>query len=238
MRTAVRIVGRLMIVAGVLGLVCLVGWRWWGNEASAHAQAQTVQSLERQFRHSQAPATHEPPTHATRDAGNANRGTTSRLAGDESRRSDDQGATSPARTTPGDAFALIRIPRFGGDFVRPIVQGTGTAELKEGVGHYLGTAAPGQRGNFAVAGHRTTYGKPFNQIAELRPGDRIIVQTAKHTYTYRVTGHTVVAPTDVQVITPDPPGVKPGHLMTMTSCHPMYSALERYVVHARLISTT
>lgn len=146
---------------------------------------------------------------------------------------------APASVSTLDgAFALIRIPRFGAGYIRPVVEGTDAQDLKEGVGHYRGTAAPGQRGNFAVAGHRTTYGEPFHLIAELRPGDRIIVRTRAHTFVYRVVSHQVVSPADVQVIAADPPGMRPGYLMTLTSCHPMYLASQRYVVHARLLSTT
>ncbi len=240
MRRAVRLIGRLMIVTGIVALIAIVGWQWLGNSRAQQAQAQTVHSLQRQF------AKHHSSTAPARSTAGSDSAT--RLAGDDpgitasgaldgQRAASGQSEEPPKGHSLGEAFALIRIPRFGGDFVRPIVEGTGTAQLKEGVGHYLGTAGPGQRGNFALAGHRTTYGEPFHLIAKLRPGDRIIVRTAKHTYTYRVIGHTVVDPTDVQVIAADPPGVKPGHLLTMTSCHPMYTALQRYVVHARLVST-
>ena len=90
----------------------------------------------------------------------------------------------------GDVFGVIRIPRFGDDYARPVLEGTGLEILSQGVGHYSGTALPGELGNFAVAGHRTTWAKPFNLI------------------------HT-----------------------PMTSCHPMYGASERYIVHARLEDT-
>jgi sortase A len=98
----------------------------------------------------------------------------------------------------GQAFALIRVPRFGSDYVRPVVKGTDLSVLDEGVGHYEGTAAPGEVGNFALAGHRVTYAKPFGQIAELRGA----------------------TPTK--------------RLLTMTACHPRYSAEQRYVVIAEL----
>lgn len=137
----------------------------------------------------------------------------------------------------GDAFALVRIPRFGSDYVRPVHEGTTTDILQEGIGHYVGTAAPGRVGNFATAGHRTTYGKPYSDIAELKDGDAVVVETKKAYYVYRVTSHEIVLPTTVSVIapTPDRPGVKPTKaMMTMTSCNPKYSAAQRYVVHAEL----
>ncbi len=140
----------------------------------------------------------------------------------------------------GTAFALVRIPRFGASYIRPVHEGTTEQVLQEGIGHYVGSAMPGRVGNFATAGHRTTYGKPYSDIAELRTGDAIVVETKQAYYVYRVVSHEIVLPTNVSVIapTPDRPGVKPTRaMMTMTSCNPKYSARQRYVVHARLADT-
>lgn len=144
---------------------------------------------------------------------------------------------TPKQVTLGDAFAIVRIPRFGANFARPLYEGITRDVLERGIGHYPGTAMPGERGNFAVAGHRTTYGKPFNQIAELATGDAVIVETADSYYVYRVTGHQIVPPTQTSVIlpVPDQPDAEPTQaLLTMTSCHPEYSARYRYVVHGLL----
>src|SRR5690606_10957704 len=106
-----------------------------------------------------------------------------------------------------------------------------------GIGHYEGTAMPGEVGNFAVAGHRVTYGKPFNRVEELQVGDPLVVQTETTWYVYRVTSTQVVTPRDVQVIAPTPnqPDVAPTVAsMTLTTCHPMFSARERFIVHAEL----
>ena len=97
---------------------------------------------------------------------------------------------------------------------------------------------PGALGNFAISAHRTTYGKPFNRIAELADGDYLIVQTKDAWFVYRVTGHEIVKPTAVKVIAPVPdnPGAAPdNHYITLTSCHPMYSAAKRFVVHGELV---
>ncbi|MBI5027394.1 MAG: class E sortase, partial [Actinobacteria bacterium] len=83
----------------------------------------------------------------------------------------------PDKAMPGDAFAIVRIPRFGEKFARPLYEGTTSDVLARGIGHYTGTALPGEVGNFAMAGHRTTYGKPFNRIAELKKGDVVLVET-------------------------------------------------------------
>jgi sortase A len=140
----------------------------------------------------------------------------------------------------GDAFALIRIPRFGRDNVRPVLEGTGTDLLRRGVGHYPESALPGRVGNFAVAGHRVTYGKPFNQVAELRTGDPVVIETRSTWYVYRVVRHVIVSPGQVDVVAPVPqrPGVKAtARMMTMTSCHPKFSAQQRYVVFSELTQT-
>jgi sortase A len=133
----------------------------------------------------------------------------------------------------GVGFALLSVPRFGADWVRPVVAGTDTDDLRKGVGHYDGTAMPGQVGNFAIAGHRTTWGQPFHNIDRLKKGDLILVRTATARYTYAVRSHEIVTPTDVDVIGPN----REGAWLTMTACHPKYSAAKRYVVHAQLVST-
>jgi sortase A len=109
---------------------------------------------------------------------------------------------------------------------------------------------PGQVGNFAVAGHRTTYLHPFYNINELKPGDAIVLETRSTWFTYRVGDipHTaasyqeVVAPTDVSVAypvpdQPDPDATPTQRVLTFTSCNPRYSAAQRIVVHALLASS-
>jgi sortase A len=154
-----------------------------------------------------------------------------------------QPGSTAQRPTPvvlGKAFAIVRIPRLGADYARPVLEGTGRDILQQGIGHYDGTALPGATGNFAVAGHRTTYGRPFHDIDHLRPGDTIVVETADSYSVYAVKRHVIVTPTDVAVIAPVPerPGVRPtGSWMTLTACHPKYSAAQRYVVFAKLVGT-
>jgi len=143
----------------------------------------------------------------------------------------------PKHAKLGDAFAIVRIPRFGAKFARPLYEGTTRDVLMRGIGHYTDTSLPGAVGNFAMAGHRTTYGKPFNQIDKLVEGDVVLVETKDTYFVYRVTGHQIVPPTQVSVLlpVPDEPDAKPTvAMLTMTSCHPEFSARERYVVHAEL----
>ena len=140
----------------------------------------------------------------------------------------------------GEAFAIVRIPAFGPDWQeRPVFEGTSLALLEDGMGHYEDAALPGQVGNFAVAGHRVTYGRPLNQIAELEPGDPIVVETEDAWFVYRMRSSTIVTPDRLDVVAPVPeqPGVEPTErLLTLTACHPMYSARERFIVYAAMDS--
>ena len=150
---------------------------------------------------------------------------------------DDPARAQPKHVALGDAFAIVRIPRFGSGFARPLYDGTTQDILQRGIGHYAGTAMPGQVGNFAMAGHRTTYGKPFNQIAELRVDDAVVVETKTTWFVYRVTGHQIVDPTQTSVLLPvpdDPDAEATVAVLTMTSCHPEFSARQRYIVRAEL----
>jgi sortase A len=149
----------------------------------------------------------------------------------------DSSFVQPGKAKLGDAYAIVRIPRFGATYARPLYEGTTREVLQRGIGHYVGTALPGEIGNFAMAAHRTTYGKPFNRIAELRDQDVILVETKDNYFVYRVTGHQIVPPSQTSVLlpVPDQAGVEATvATLTMTSCHPEFSARERYVVHAAL----
>ena len=141
----------------------------------------------------------------------------------------------------GSGVAVLRIPRFGRDWAKVVVEGVHMDDLKRGPGHYPGTQLPGQVGNFVVSGHRTTYGAPFNRVDELREGDAIVVETRDTWYTYRVSTQEIVPPTAIEVTYPVPrqrdaePTIA---RITLTSCHPKYSARQRIVVYGQLAETT
>ncbi|MGY1856542.1 class E sortase [Modestobacter sp. SYSU DS0290] len=148
----------------------------------------------------------------------------------------------------GEPLGVLHVPRLGADWARVVLQGTTEDELSQGPGHYAGTAMPGQQGNFAVAGHRVGRGSPFLDLDQLQPGDPIVVETAGSWYVYRVLGdpadggpgipgQQIVTPEEVSVIAPTPgaPGAPPsGAYLTLTTCHPKYSARQRLIVHAVL----
>ncbi len=141
---------------------------------------------------------------------------------------------------PGDPIGRIEIPRIGVDFV--MVQSVELKYLQNGPGHFPQTPLPGQPGNSAFAGHRTTYKAPFNRIDELSPGDVITVTTLQGTFNYTVdnrigengqpgSGHFIVKPTEVNILNQNI-----GNRITLMACNPKYSAATRIVVTGTLIS--
>jgi sortase A len=134
----------------------------------------------------------------------------------------------------GKALTRLQIPALGLDTV--VVEGTTPAALRAGAGHYPKTPLPGEQGNVGIAGHRTTYGRPFNQMDDLKPGDKVILTTPIGKHTYEVTSQPfVVSPNDWSPINDYPEG---GSFLTLTSCHPEGSAAYRIVVRAELVEST
>ncbi|TDD93461.1 class E sortase [Actinomadura rubrisoli] len=139
----------------------------------------------------------------------------------------------------GKGLAMIRVPRFGAEYHYVVIEGVDRADLRKGPGHYPGSALPGQVGNFVVSGHRTTYSAPFNRLGELRAGDRILIDTRDEQYVYKVTDRRIVKPSAVEVTAPVPfhPQRPPTEkLITLTTCHPKYSAAERMIVFGELVA--
>ena len=127
----------------------------------------------------------------------------------------------------GHAIGRIKIDRIGVNIV--VVQGTDTASLQKGPGHYTNTPIPGQPGTVAIAGHRTTYLAPFRHIDEIRDGDEIRIEMPYAAFTYAVEKHEIVDPGDVGII--KPVGY---NRLVLTACHPPYSAAHRYAIFAKL----
>ncbi|MEU5881066.1 class E sortase [Spirillospora sp. NPDC047279] len=148
-----------------------------------------------------------------------------------------KGKVTTERVKLGKGLAMIRIPRFGVQYRFVVVEGVELADLRKGPGHYPGSALPGEVGNFVVSGHRTTYSAPFNRTAELRTGDKILIDTRQKQYVYEVTGKKIVKPSAVEVTAPVPfkPKDKPSKkLITLTTCHPKYSAAQRLIIFGEL----
>jgi sortase A len=144
----------------------------------------------------------------------------------------------PKPVARGKALAVLDIPKIQLDN-KVIVEGVGRDELRKGPGHVPSTVLPGQDGTFGVSGHRTTYGAPFYRLNELTKGDSITVITKEAIYTYTVTRTAIVRPTDTQVLdNVEGTDGKPKATITLTTCHPRYSARQRFIVFGELSITT
>jgi sortase A len=139
----------------------------------------------------------------------------------------------------GKAIGRIRIDRIGLDIV--VIEGTDTASLQKGPGHYTrsddsaavkqgdGSALPGQGKTVGIAGHRTTYLAPFRRIDEIEDGDEVVLEMPYATFTYEVQKHRIVEPTEVEIVR------NVGYeRLVLTACHPLYSAAQRWAVFAKL----
>ncbi len=130
---------------------------------------------------------------------------------------------------PGQALTRLTIPKLGVDTI--VVEGITPSALRAGSGHYPKTALPCENGNTGIAGHRTTYSKPFANIDKLRPGDQIILETPVGKCWYEVEKMPwVTDPFDWTIV--EKTG---GARLTMTACHPKGSAAQRIVVRSKLM---
>ncbi|MBI4885129.1 MAG: class E sortase [Actinobacteria bacterium] len=224
-RWVVAGVGKTLITVGLL-MFAFVGYQLWGTGIQT-AQAQN--RLEREFDQKLA---------ATTTTSSPVIDTTTTIPG-----ASPPDTTVPAPTTGpiapasdpvlnGDAIAILRIPRIGVDW--RVVEGVRVADLKDGPGHFRETVMPGQLGNSAIAGHRTTQGHPFRDLDRLAAGDLIEITTLVGTYTYAVTGSMVVKPSDYSLVIPtvDPSTAT----LALVTCDPAYTARNRLIVQAVLVA--
>ena len=135
-----------------------------------------------------------------------------------------QQAYRERRIETGDSLTRIRIPALGVNTV--VVEGITPSALRAGAGHYPQTPLPCETGNVSIAGHRTTYGRPFGNVDQLKPGDTIELTTPIGGCVYQVSREPwIVPPSEMSVI--DPTGERS---LTLTTCHPKGSAAERLIV--------
>ncbi|GMA33105.1 class E sortase [Litorihabitans aurantiacus] len=211
----VGVIGELLITAGIL-IGLFVAWQlWWTDVEADRFQATVSEALDAELPES-------PVVVAKPSEGEI-----------------------PVAEAPLDAttFGRLWVPRWdtGEPYSKPISEGTDRATVldKLGIGHYEGTAMPGEVGNFALAGHRQSHGKPFYDITTLEVGDPLVVETAEAWYVYRVTDSLIVSPRQTDVIAPnpaDPQAEATEASITLTTCHPLFSTRERYIVHGTLDS--
>ncbi len=204
----VRSVGWTLIVAGCVVLLYVVYLLWFTGLETVTEQRDLADRFQ---------AVTEAPAEATEEA------------------TEEPDATVEV----GDAYAAMWFERDGERIVHGdvlyVVEGTSVADLKRGPGHYPDSAAPGQEGNLAIAGHRTTYGSPFGELAELTDGDTIhVVDRAGTEWVYAYREQRVVSPEDVWVVGHDP--LETGTpTITLTTCHPRFSAAQRLIAWGELV---
>ncbi|WP_333778656.1 class E sortase [Streptomyces sp. IBSBF 3136] len=217
MRVIIRTVSELCITVGTLIVLFVAYLLFWTGVRADGAMDDQIDQLHRQWATGGArPTAQGPGTTAAR-------------------------APKPAAYHYGGPFAIMYIPRLGFTWNKPVLEGTGTDVLKKGLAHYARTARLGQEGNFAVAGHRRTYGDPFKDFPRLRPGDAVVLTDGTSWFTYRIDrGPYKTVPTDVEVIDPVPRKsgyTRPGRYLTLTTCDPEWGHSHRLIVWAHLDST-
>ncbi len=213
-------VGVALVVAGYLTL-SFVGYTLWGTSLSEQrAQAQLETSFSEQL------AETAPPSVVDTSVGSDGAMTPIDTAADS--REVAFFTPTSARAVAGEALARLWIPSINVE--RLAVHGTSYRNLQGGPGHFLKSALPGHVGNTAFAGHRTTYGAPFERLDELQRGDSIWVRTVEGQFRYEVTEQYVVDPSDVWVVKATDDAV-----LTLVTCHPRWSNSSRLVVRGKLV---
>ena len=213
-RPVLRFVASVLITSGILMLVDAVLTVTWQEPVSAYFAHQDQNQLKKELK------ADLPQTELDKRLLGSVRNEhlrLSRLAG-----------LAKGRAHTGHAIGRISLPKIGAHYV--VVQGTDLDSLRKGPGHYPATNFPGQGGTVAIAGHRTTYGAPFNQIDRLKKGDQIVLEMPYGRFVYAVDHTKIVVPTDLGVVKRVP---GPGQLV-LSACHPLYSASHRIIVFARL----
>ena len=209
--TFLGVTGELLITAGLLVLLFVVWELYWTNlganrEAQAHRDT-IAETFDGQ-----------------RDAGFDGSGPDPAV---------------PEDVTTGDPWGMLYVPRFGPDYAVPVLDGTGEEIDSAVLGRYDSSPRPGEEGNLALAGHRQTYGAVLWDMDQLQDGDRLYLQTANGWWVYETRQVHIVQPTDIEVLAPnpmDPASAEPeGQWLTLTTCHPPYTVLERMITHAELI---
>lgn len=217
----IGVTGELLMTAGVFVLLFL-GWHVWYNDiVSGIAQDNAGAALTEEWNTVPVPVPEF----------DRSQGTSSGIAV----------AIEPPVTptgAAGDRFATMLVPRFGATFERAIAGGIDPKTVlnirSAGIGHYSQTDDLGEIGNFAVAGHRTTYGAPFGNIGELRVGDRLYIETNAGWYVYRFRNLEYVWPNNTSVLkrVPESSAKAKGRILTLTSCHPKMSSAERVIAYS------
>ncbi|TDD67197.1 class E sortase [Jiangella aurantiaca] len=210
---AAGVAGELLLTAGALVLLFVVYTFWGTGLQTAAAQDDLRDEFQQHL------LSREEPTGAEADGG-------------------DDASAEPAPLELGDAYGILRIPRFGDGWERIVIEGTDPDDLRDGPGHYVDSVDPGQLGNFAVAAHRSGHGEPFARFAELREGDIVEIETIDGVFRYELddapdgdNDGNVIEATELWVVDPvpgEPAGTEPAEArLTLTTCWPRWGSEKR-----------
>ncbi len=221
MRRTLRLLGTVLIGAGVLGLVwVVVVWRWQDPFTALYTTWQ-----QHELRGQLNRVISDQPSLPRFESSESRR---ARLAAEREWIAR-QAAAFQRDSHQGQAIGRIVIPRIGLNII--VVDGTDESSLRRGPGLDQQTSMPGRSRLVYVAGHRTTYLAPFSHIEEIVPGSVIRLEMPYATFVYRAYGHLIVPATDLAVLRPV------GHeLLRLQACHPRFFATHRYIVQAHLVS--
>jgi sortase A len=234
LKRALRHAGELMIALGILLASYAVYELWYSNLESRAAGQELAAELQRQWQLGQ-------PTDQSPGATNGSQ--TDQTDQTEANPTPDANPTSTATytTPPPKPIALVYIPRLKSDvWQTPLMPNVSDRALALGLGHYSTTAQPGAPGNFAIAGHRATFGEPFARIERLQPGDEVIIQTATEWHVYRLISDRIVQPNENWVLaqTPAIPELaQAANIITLTTCEPRFNSTERWIWFGELVET-
>jgi sortase A len=227
-------IGRVLISLGVL-MFAFVAYQLWGTGIqTARAQDRLAESFDELL----ASASTVPPTTpvtvpvAPPSLPEATGGDTTTTTAGVAVTPTTVATTGPigARPAEGEPLARLEIPAIGIDKI--VVEGVQTDDLRKGPGHFPETPLPGEYGNSAIAGHRTTYGQPFYDIDLIVIGDEIAVTTRAGRFVYVVDDISIVGADDYALVVPTVDPTKA--TLTLSSCHPKFSAKLRYIVRASI----
>ncbi|MFQ3560107.1 class E sortase [Streptomyces gramineus] len=227
--------GELLVTVGVVLMLLVVHQLWWTNREAKQGAERKVEALEREWGGPVGPGGSE-----KREPGTGGSSSSAGAPGSGRRQ-----ASYPTRVVASQAYAILVIPRLG--LRVPVAEGVSKPDvLNHGyVGHYPGTQQPGEKGNFALAGHRNTHGEPFRYLPRLRREDTVEVETATATYTYSVDqilpqtsarDSGVIRAVPRSIVKPSYGYEKPGYYITLTTCTPEFTSRYRMAVWGTLVS--
>ena len=219
LRTTMRGLGEVFITLGVVILLFVVYQLYWTGVLADQARADELDKLADQRK---------------------------RITSGQSQQTVSTSPGKPAKYEDGQPFGEMLIPRFGADWSWTIRPGVGKTDLQKGLGWYKGSAQAGEEGNFAVAGHRKTYGDPFRNVPKLQVGDKIVIRGLTEWFVYSVDQPVVLngkegavyktVPEDVHVLdsVPAKAYTEPGKYITLTTCEPEFGSTHRLIVWGHL----